>query len=207
MTDTNRVTKAAFARQMGVSPGRVTAWAKKGRLVMAEDDPTVVLAAESKAKVRDTTTRGYTNAANVEAEYLEDDDYLLNPYALLAPHEAPPVKAEADKLHDKVVESPVSLEQPTATLLLNNARALNEKVKVLQATAEHEKYMGSLVQLEKVERILYSRGRHFRDSLMSAARRLAPQIADTGDIVEVETMLTEEFRAILKNFAELPIIE
>jgi len=208
---TNRVTRTEFAEIMGVTKGRVTAWDKKDRLVVDPLDDRLILANESKALVRKTTTRGFTNAANVKAKYLEDDDALLDPAALLndttASFQEIADKVAADKLHDKVIESPVSLNQPNATLLLNNARALNEKVKVLQATAEHEKYMGTLVQLSKVERVMFDRGRNFRDSLMGAAKRLSPQVVDLNDINAVENLLTTEFRSLLEQFAKLPIIE
>jgi len=48
-----------------------------------------------------------------------------------------------------------------------------------------------------VEKLIFERGRQFRDGLITCARRIAPEVASNDDITEVEKILTREFRSIL----------
>lgn len=103
--------------------------------------------------------------------------------------------------------SQLDLETGDADELYKNSRALKEKALSLQAAAEHEKFIGSLVELAYVEKIIFERARQFRDGLMSLSRRLAPAIVGCDSIPEAEKLLNDEYRSILEEFAKLPVIE
>jgi len=45
--------------------------------------------------------------------------------------------------------------------LYKKSRALKEKALALQAAAEHEKFIGSLVEREAVNKLIFERGRQF----------------------------------------------
>ncbi len=101
----------------------------------------------------------------------------------------------------------MDLETDDAEILFKNSRALKEKALALQAAAEHEVFIGSLMEKKAAEKIAFERGRQFRDGLMTLSRRLAPEIAAISSINEVEGILNREFRAILESFANLPPTE
>lgn len=113
-----------------------------------------------------------------------------------------------EDLHDDIDRlQQLDLETTDADELFKNSRALKEKALALQAAAEHEKFINSLVEKSVVEKIIYERGRQFRDGLMGLSRRLSPELIGMDDIAEVESMLNKEFREILTAFAKLPEIE
>lgn len=113
----------------------------------------------------------------------------------------------AELIHKVTDETQLDLETTNADELFKNARALKEKSAALQAAAEHEAYIGSLMEKKVAEKILFERGRQFRDGLMILSRRLAPELAAISSINEVEGILNSEFRAVLENFANLPPIQ
>jgi hypothetical protein len=101
----------------------------------------------------------------------------------------------------------LNLDGNDADELYKNSRALKEKALALQAAAEHEKFIGSLVEKSVVEKIIFERGRQFRDGMMACSRRLAPDISGETDISAIESRLNREFRMLLEQFARLPVIE
>ena len=86
-------------------------------------------------------------------------------------------------------------------------RALKEKSAALQAAAEHDKFIGELVLKSDIEKIIFERGRQFRDGLMNLSRRLAPELSGLSGITEIEALLTREHRAIPVEFSKLPVVE
>ncbi|NBQ69560.1 MAG: hypothetical protein EBU46_12335, partial [Nitrosomonadaceae bacterium] len=99
------------------------------------------------------------------------------------------------------------LETTDADELFKNSRALKEKSAALQAEAERQKFIGELVLKSDIEKIIFERGRQFRDGLIALSRRLAPELAGLTEITEIEQLLTREHRAVLMEFSRLPVIE
>jgi hypothetical protein len=112
----------------------------------------------------------------------------------------------AELLH-KVTETQLDLETKNADELFKNSRALREKAAALQAAAEHEKFIGSLVEKSAVEKIVFERGRQFRDGAMACSRRIAPDVIGKESIQEIEAIINKEMRYMLEQFARLPVIE
>ena len=98
----------------------------------------------------------------------------------------------------------MDLETKDADTLYRNARALRLKAEALQAEAEHEKFIGTLIERKAVEKFVFESARQFRDGLMTCSRRIAPELAGEEDINEIERLLSREFRALLENFAKMP---
>jgi len=117
------------------------------------------------------------------------------------------VSSDMAELVHKVTDTQLDLETTDADELFKNSRALKEKSAALQAAAEHDKFIGELVDKSVVEKIIFERGRQFRDGLMSCSRRLAPEMAGLSGIREIESLLDKEFRTLLEHFARLPVIE
>jgi hypothetical protein len=111
------------------------------------------------------------------------------------------------ELKKEVNETQLDLETDNADELYKNSRALREKSAALQAAAEHDKYIGSLVSKEVIEKIMFERARTFRDSLLTSARRMSPLVAGKENISEIETLLTDEYKSLLVQFAKMPITE
>lgn len=89
----------------------------------------------------------------------------------------------------------------------HKAKTVREKYLALQVKLDYEQNLGLVVEKSVVEKIIYERGRQFRDGLSSLSRRLAPELIGKSDIAEVEAILTKEIRETLVGFAKLPIIE
>ena len=108
-----------------------------------------------------------------------------------------------EDLKQEVNAAQLDLEVKNAETLYRNARALRLKAEALQATAEHEKFIGTLIERKVVEKFVFESSRQFRDGLLTCARRIAPEIACMKDINEIETALSREFRALLENFVKM----
>lgn len=88
-----------------------------------------------------------------------------------------------------------------------NARTVKEKYLALQAKLDYEVSSGSLVEWEKVEKVISERGMHFKDGLLLMSRKIAPLIAGKDDVREIELIITKEIKAIIEEFRKLPRIQ
>ncbi len=127
----------------------------------------------------------------------------------MKPNSTEPAEVSSDMallLHE-VSNTQLNLDGNDADELFKNARALKEKTLAMQAAAEHERFVGALVEKAVVEKIVFERGRQFRDGLLGLSRRLAPELIGETNISVIESLLTQEFRRLLEQFAKLPVIE
>lgn len=116
-------------------------------------------------------------------------------------------ESDIGDMMQQVSGSQLDLETDDADILFKNARALKEKAMALQSTAEHEIFIGSLVERAIVEKIIFERARQFRDGTMAVSRRLAPLIIGKESVREVEDLINTEIRQMLYDFTRLPVIE
>ena len=189
----NEMTQAQYARYKDVSKVMVTKWKQEGRLIMT-DDGKRILVNESNQKLKDTASpAGFTNS--IHAANRKNKDNLPDPDMPLT------------ELTNKVNSLQLDLETTNAQELFNNSRALREKAAALQAAAEHEKFIGSLVEKSVVEKIIFERARQFRDGVMATSRRIAPDVIGKESITEIESIVQKELRGMLEQFAKLPVIE
>ena len=189
----NQLTRSEYAEYKGVSKPMVSKWARDGRLVLTPDEK-YVLVAESDARIRLTASLNNSFNEKVGAEEKERINKIIAEKGLT-------------ELSGEVNSTQLDLEIDDADILFRNARALKEKAAALQAAAEHEKFVGSLVEKEVVEKIVFERARQFRDGVMACSRRIAPDVIGKESIQEIEALIQKELRAMLEQFAKLPVIE
>lgn len=187
------MTQTEYANYKGVHKSRVTQWKQDGRLVFSVDGK-FVLVDESDERVKNTADlNGWANSVHAAAERAEIDKKILEEKTFEA------LKAD-------VISTQLDLETTNADELFKNSRALKEKSSALQAAAEHEKFIGELVEKSQIEKIIFERARQFRDGLMTCKRRVSPELAG-ADVNDIESILDREFRSLLESFAKLPVIE
>ena len=190
----NMMTQTDYAKYKGVHKSRVTQWKKDGRLVFS-DDGKFILVAESDVRLKETVNlNGYANSVHAAAERAEINERIEQ-------------EKSYEELKNSVSNTQLDLETKDADELFKNARALREKASALQAAAEHEKFIGSLVEKAAVEKIIFERGRQFRDGVMATSRRIAPEIIGKESLVEIESIIQKELRGMLEEFAKLSVIE
>lgn len=95
----------------------------------------------------------------------------------------------------------------TSSNSFQNIRTVKEKYLALQAKLDYEVSSGSLVEWEKVEKVISERGMHFKDGLLLMSRKIAPLIAGKDDVQEIELIITKEIKAIIEEFRKLPRIQ
>ena len=189
----NQLTRSEYAEYKGVSKPMVSKWARDGRLVLTPDEK-YVLVAESDARIRLTASLNNSFNEKVGAEEKERINKIIAEKGLT-------------ELSGEVNSTQLDLEIDDADILFRNARALKEKAAALQAAAEHEKFVGSLVEKEVVEKIIFERARQFRDGVTACSRRIAPDVIGKESIQEIEALIQKELRVMLEQFAKLPVIE
>jgi transcriptional regulator with XRE-family HTH domain len=105
-----------------------------------------------------------------------------------------------------VEEQSIDLEITDADTLYWRSRAVKEKSLALQAKAEHDLFIGTLVKREDVERGVSNIVRQLRDGLVNVSRRIAAEAASLSDAAEVEKVIDREHRIMLeamsRNFNE-----
>ena len=190
----NMMTQTEYAKYKGVHKSRVTQWKKDGRLVFSADGK-FILVAESDARLKETVNlNGYANSVHAAAERAEINERIEQ-------------EKSYEELKSAVTNTQLDLETKDADELFKNARALREKAAALQAAAEHEKFIGSLVEKSVVEKIIFERARQFRDGVMATSRRIAPDVIGKESITEIEAIVQKELRVMLEQFAKLPEVE
>lgn len=190
----NMMTQTEYAKYKGVHKSRVTQWKKDGRLVFSVDGK-FILVAESDARLKETVNlNGYANSVHAAAERAEINERIEQ-------------EKSYEELKSAVTNTQLDLETKDADELFKNARALREKAAALQAAAEHEKFIGSLVEKSVVEKIIFERARQFRDGVMATSRRIAPDVIGKESITEIEAIVQKELRVMLEQFAKLPVVE
>ena len=189
----NQLTRSEYAIDKGVSKPIVTKWKRDHRLVLTPDEK-FVLVAESDARIRLTANLNNSFNEKVGAQEKEKVNKIIEQKGLT-------------ELTWDVKSTQLDLETDDADVLFRNARALREKAAALQAAAEHEKFVGTLVEKEVVEKIVFERARQFRDGVMACSRRIAPDVIGKESIQEIEALIQKELRAMLEQFAKLPVIE
>lgn len=189
----NQLTRSEYAEYKGVSKPMVSKWARDNRLVLTPDEK-FVLVAESDARIRLTANLNNSFNEKVGAQEKEKVNKIIEEKGLT-------------ELTWDVKSTQLDLETDDAEVLFRNARALREKAAALQAAAEHEKFVGTLVEKEVVEKIVFERARQFRDGVMACSRRIAPDVIGKESIQEIEALIQKELRAMLEQFAKLPVIE
>ncbi|MBP9871579.1 MAG: hypothetical protein KBC53_08820 [Nitrosomonas sp.] len=188
----NQLTRSEYALYKGVSKPMVSKWFKDGRLVMTPDER-FVLVNESDARIKLTASLNNSFIEKKAGEEKERVNKIIEEKGLT-------------ELTQEVNYHQLDLGSKDAQVLFNNARALKEKAAALQAAAEHEKFIGDLVEKSQVEKIIFERARQFRDGLITCKHRISPELAGIESSKDIENILDREFRILLAGFAKLPVV-
>lgn len=94
-------------------------------------------------------------------------------------------------------------ENKTGKVDYHTAKTAREIAEAKIANLKFRQMDKSLVDRSLIEKLIFERGRQFRDGLMTCSRRIAPEIAGNEDIKEIEAVLSREFRLLLDNFIKL----
>jgi len=189
----NQLTRTEYAKYKGVSKQMVSKWIRDNRLVLTADGK-FILVNESDARIKLTASLNgsfYDRKAKEEKEIINK---IIEEKGLT-------------ELTEEVNYHQLDLDTEDADVLFKNARALREKASALQAAAEHQRFIGSLIEREQVEKLIFERGRQFRDGLVSMSRRIAPMIAGNADITQIEKIISNEVRSTLEEFCKLPELQ
>jgi transcriptional regulator with XRE-family HTH domain len=188
----NQLTRTEYAKYKGVSKQMVSKWIRDNRVVLTADEK-FILVNESDSRIKLTASLNgsfYDRKAKEEKEIINK---IIEDKGLT-------------ELSEEVNYQQLDLGSTDAQVLFNNARALKEKAAALQAAAEHEKFIGGLVEKSQIEKIIFERARQFRDGLMTCRRRVSPELAG-ADANDIESILDREFRSLLEEFSKLPVME
>lgn len=121
-----------------------------------------------------------------------------------------------DKLHPvskirKEKYSPIfnnaETETEEAELDFHAARTIREIAEAKTAEYKLNILKNEYIERKYVEKLIFERGRQFRDGVITVSRRIAPKIAGKKSVKEIEELINEEMRQMLHDFAKLPLIE
>jgi len=181
MNDQHLMTKAEFARHLGVSDSYVSKLDRQHRLV--KDSAGLVMVAQSKMVIdatRDPGRGGDRTAAKNQA--------------------APPADAP------RVDEGAAALSGAVAAPMSYNEAARREKVaKARTAELEQAETAGELIRRDAVERAIFGLARSAMEALRNVAPRIAGQLATTTDARECERIVDSELQAVIKKLAKAPL--
>lgn len=175
----NAVSRAEFARLMGVNKSTVTRWAEKGQIVVESGQVNVEASRERLRETggarpdvadRHAAERGQKVGAGETAQAAQ-----------------PPAAAQPD---DRVGNS------------YQAARAVKEKYNALQSKLEYERQSGNLIPKEDVDAALKALGASVRAKLDVLPDQLAPLLAPVADLDEVHAILAEHCRGLLAAVAD-----
>ena len=192
----NEITVSEFARRYGVKRQTAHVYKKDQRLVMTADGKRCKYIESLELLKKTAHLNGWANEQHAAKEREEINNRIADEVAAKT----------IEQLTVEVKESQLDLETKNAKELFENARALREKETALLAQIEREKVEGGLVSKDLVSKIMFERARACRDALMTSARRTAPLIAGKDNIQEIESLLTQEYRDLLEQFARMPLL-
>lgn len=174
------VTRAEFARRMGVNKSTVTRWAEKGQIVLAGKG---VDADASWQRLQDT---GGARPDVADRHAAERGSKVGSGDTAPAQPSAP----AAQQAEDRVGNS------------YQAARAVKEKYAALGAKLDYERAVGNLIPKEDVDLALRSFAASVRAKLDVVADQIAPLVAPVSDLDEVHALVSEHMRGILAAVAD-----
>lgn len=125
-------------------------------------------------------------------------------------------KQLGDELHPKSkiknekytpIFSAATKDEEEVALDYHAARTIREIAEAKTAEFKLNILKNDYVEKSQVEKILFERARQFRDGMVTCSRRLSPELATETDIPKIESLLMNEFRAVLDQFSKLPVVD
>lgn len=81
------------------------------------------------------------------------------------------------------------------------ARAENERLKAKLRRLEYEREKGLLIKREDVERGAFQMYRTAREAILNIPARIAAELVQQEDVLEIERRLRDHFRAVLEDLS------
>ena len=189
MSDETGITQAEFARRLGVSRAHITRLKQAGRLVM---DGKRVLPAASTQRMRETADPNRDDLVRRHAAYRA------------ARGGVEPGSGDANGSGTKGADSATrfpdaALDRAGATY--TQARAVKERYAALQAKADYERSIASLVDIVDVRNAAKSIGTSIRVTLENLPDELAPELAVTANMEQTHAVLVERMEAVLETIS------
>lgn len=176
-TSIRRAKPAELARELGVSRQAVHDLIDRGILQKGEDG-TIDVEMAKIAIANRVRPSGKTAAA------------VLGPAP--APASLPaPVPAPAEHQID-----------PAAATSFHVARTLRETEEARMAKLKRQQLEGSLIERDPAVTAVFTAFRTLRDSAMPLGRRVAARVATMTDSREIQLLIDEEVRTVLRTFAD-----
>lgn len=198
-----RITRAEFARRVGVNRKTVTRWIQNGRLTLGEDGLLDFeranrerLATESPLAKHQARKRQFEEAR--QAALAAAQRAAEAPGAVLSPVDPERATAPATPAPLDATASPEDLGR---ALKLETYRL--QKAKAEQANLELDKAAGLLVERTEVDFVLRDVGNTLRGLLEGLPDRLAPVLAGhQGDVAGMHKLIDDAARELLEAIAD-----
>lgn len=185
MTDPNFMSKSAFAARIGRSPSYITWLKNNDRLVLSPDGKLVDVQA-TEAKIQETAD---PSKAAVAARH-EENRIERDVRAHLQPGADTPAVQQPDLA-------------PSGNPNFQKAKAHREFYLAGLAETEFYKVRGNLVERAAVEDAAFAAGRLIREQFFGLAPQLAGEVVGMTDLWEVERHLTDTFRRVFTEAANM----
>ena len=185
MTDPNFMSKSAFAARIGRSPSYITWLKNNDRLVLSPDGRLVDVQA-TEAKIQETAdpSKSAVSARHEEKRIERDVRAHLQPGADTPAVQQPDIASSGNPNFQK-------------------AKAHREFYLAGLAETEFYKVRGNLVERAAVEDAAFAAGRMLREQLFGLAPQLAGEVVGMSDLWEVERHLTDTFRRVFTEVANM----
>jgi len=181
MTDQHLMTKADFARHLGVSDSYVSKLDRQNRLV--KDSAGLIVVAQSKVLIEATRDPGRGGDRSA-------------PKTMAAPAQDDP-RAE---------QGAAAGPAPAAGVMSYNEAARREKVaKALTAELEQAETAKALVRRDVVERAIFGLARTAMEALRSVPPRIAGVLATTADAHACERIVEQEILKVIRKLAKASV--
>lgn len=185
MTDSNFMSKSAFAARIGRSPSYITWLKNNDRLVLSPDGKLVDVQA-TEARIQETADPSKSAVAARHEENRIERDVRAH----LQPGADTPAVQQTD-------------HAPGGGPNFQRAKAHREFYLAGLAETEFYKVRGSLVERVAVEDAAFAAGRMLREQFFGIAPQLAGEVVGMSDLWEVEKHLTDTFRRVFTDAAKM----
>ena len=178
------MTRTKYAEYKGVSKPMVSKWLSDNRLILS-DCGKYIMVRESDARIKLTASLNnsfYDQKAGAERDAINERGIK--------------------ELSQDVGYKQLDLETENAETLFRNARALKEKAAAMQAKADYEKSIGSLVERVEVDRDFTKIATIIRSAFERLPDFLSAELAAESDPNRIRAMLSEEIEDALKQGAK-----
>lgn len=179
------LTRAAFARLIGVDRSHVHRLEAAGRLVLSADGKRV-LVDESRSRIEQTSDPGRDDVRQRWADY------------------------RSGAATEKATAAPPDTDTGQAQGVGRNyaaARAVKERYLALSAKLEYERALGKTVDADDVRKAAADAGAMLRALLENWPDQMAPVLAPVTDIDEVRRLLDDAVETVLGQLADALIME